>query len=337
MSTCFAWSGCQCDAIFVYRVILRLEMLCKPGNLKLNFMNMKKMVQSVLCCLAFSTALNAQILNPGFELSRPDGTTANWDPHLILVFNPNDTTGPCFPDSACYRTGDSYTGKKALVLQNLACDGELVYGRVFASDDIPAYAPSAPFALRPDYISFYYKCYPKAGEGIHMEAIVSDANGIIASADTIFYPGTVSNYAQMKVPIQYLDATQPERIFLRFSLIDASGGYGDMLPGSKVFLDEIQTGNNITGIATVEVPGTALHCYPVPAGDWVDIGLKDNRPGERYTLQVTDITGKVIYRQESVVLSNTLRVDLRHQAPGIYFVKAGNASQQWTAKFVHIR
>ncbi len=302
-------------------------------------MNKKTNLRLTLLLFAFAPllTLNGQVLNAGFETARSNGTAANWETRLMIAA-PIGAEDSCNTDAFCTLTNDAYSGKKALLLQNISCYGELVYGRIFATDDIPAYGPSIPFAGRPDFFSFYYKFFPNAGEGIRMEAILNDAGGaMIGTADTFFYPGTVNTYTRVQVPVQYWDATQPERLFLRFNFVDSLGGNTDMQVGSRLFLDEISTGKQVTGIGERQSWHSMLQCYPVPAGDWVDIRMEDSRQGERYALQLTDITGKVIYRKENVVLDKPLSIDLRGQVTGIYIVKAGNASRQLTAKFVHIR
>lgn len=288
----------------------------------------------LLSTLLSVTALSAQVLNAGFETARADGTAANWETRLLISV-PIDTEDSCNTDAFCTLTNDAYSGKKALLLQNLSCSGELIYGRIFASDDIPAYSPSIPFTERPDFFSFYYKLLPNGGEGIRMEAILTDANGaIMGTADTVFYPGTISTYARLQVPVQYWDVTQPERLFLRFNLIDSLGGNTYMQAGSRLYLDEISTGKQVTGIGNRQnLPGS-FQCFPVPAGDYIDLSIENAKATERYTILVTDVSGKLVKKQEQVALTPNFRFDTHDLPCGLYFIRALNAGKQCNSRFL---
>lgn len=297
-------------------------------------MNKKKNLRLALLLWTFPQILNAQVLNAGFETARPDGTAANWETRLVIAV-PLGTEDSCNTEAFCTLTNDAYAGKKALLLQNLSCYGELIYGRIFASDDIPAYAPSIPFAERPDFFSFYYKLFPNGGEGIRMEAILSDANGtMMGTADTVFYPGTISTYARVQVPVHYWDATQPERLFLRFNFIDSLGGNTYMQPGSRLLLDEISAGKQVTGIGERQSQRRTFHCYPVPASDFVSCSNENAQAAERYTVLVTDVSGKLVKKQEQVTFTTTLRLDTHDLPCGLYFIRALNADKQFNSRFL---
>ncbi len=290
----------------------------------------KMLLLTAMLCTAFIPF--AQVMNPGFELSRPDGTIANWEARTVFAVSVDSTTG-CALDSTFFRTGDAHTGSGALELRSILCQGAVTYARVFASDDIPAFGPSVPLASRPAFLSFYYKLYPSGGDGFRLSLQLTDADGVtIASADTAIYTqAPVTTYTRHELPLIYESASLPTRLFLSVSLVGADGNI--LHEGSRLLLDDFATGN-ATALHDAGDSHQQLRCYPVPARDWVSLEWKSRGPDAMLALFRAD--GSLV-RKAPLASPGRARLSVAGLSPGIYIIRITDRAGSWTCRLPVIK
>lgn len=273
----------------------------------------------------------AQVLNGGFELTRPDSTIANWEVTSMIVM-PLDSPA-CSYDSLYFLNNDPHSGKYALELRNIACYGATSSARMFASDDIPAFGPSEPFTQRPEAFSFFYKFFPLHGEGIRMSISLLDAEmNVIATVDSTFFPGTVSSYTQAVMPLQYSSTQQPERMRMQFLITDNGGGTGNLEAGCRFLIDDIGTTGAVTAIKEQAGTGSAFRCYPTIATNNINLELAGYRG--QSSLQLWDAAGRLVRYVDHIYLVAPVQLDIQDLPQGMYFVRVVNAAGQYNSRFV---
>lgn len=82
-----------------------------------------------------------------------------------------------------------------------------------------------------------------------------------------------------------------------------------------------------TGIEAIEA-NELLSVYPNPANDKLTVTL----PGEIFSVQITDLNGRVIYADQNI--TNTTTINSSNLATGAYFIKVSNQQLMATRKFV---
>ena len=281
------------------------------------------------CCGSFVS--QAQVLNGGFELTRPDSTIANWEVTSMIVI-PLDSPA-CSYDSLYFRNNDPHSGKYALELRNIACYGSTSSARMFASDDIPAFGPSEPFTQTPLAFSFFYKFFPLHGEGIRMSISLLDAEmNIIAAVDSTFFPGTVSSYTQAIMPLQYSSTQQPERMRMQFLITDNGGGTGNLEAGCRFLIDDISTTGAVTAIQEQAGTASPFRCYPTVATGCINLELAGYRG--QSSLQLWDAAGRLVRHFDHISLASPIQVNIQDLQQGMYFVRVVNAAGQYNSRFL---
>ena len=144
-----------------------------------------------------------------------------------------------------------------------------------------------------------------------------DANGVIAAANTV--ETFVFDY-------EALDAT------LWASWAGKSGiesfGFRSQTSDAVFTVTGLRVGADV-GVSTNEVVVNALNVYPNPATDLLNVVFDATSAS---SVQLTDLTGKVVSVQTAKVGANTISFDVANVNAGVYFVNisnaAGNAAQK---------
>jgi len=300
-------------------------------------MKTTKTILAAVMLGAGSIPAGAQLLNPGFELSRADGSIANWEAVISVPLPLEGATDPCYIDSVFFRTANAHTGTSALELRNVSCYDEIIYGRIFASDDIPAWGPSLPYTDRPDGFSFYYKFFPVGGDGIYYSVRLSDDAGeMVASTDTVFYSAGTGEYTRVFFPLNYVSDHIPARMYMYYSIVGSSGTGTDVQPGSRLLLDDIAAGQGeATELKeTVNSGITALY-YPTITSDVLYItlpGLKGPLPALVY---IYDISGRQVAIQNVTFDGNNpANIPVSNFQQGMYIAKVVTGKGSSVARFI---
>ena len=77
--------------------------------------------------------------------------------------------------------------------------------------------------------------------------------------------------------------------------------------------------HNIAGVKP-KVTQNQFRIYPNPANTMLNIEL-DNSIAGNTVFEITDLTGKIIFRKNNLLPNSTTPVDMRLQAMGVYFYK----------------
>lgn len=284
--------------------------------------------------LACAAATDAQVLNGSFELTRADNTIANWAVKGQVVV-PLDTTEPCPLDSLYFLVNDPHEGKFALEVRNIACEAGVSSVKMSVSDDMPAFGPSQPFRLSPEAFSFYYKFFPRNGEGIRMYiTLLDDQLNTVATADSVLFPGTAVAYTEAILPLQYAGTAQPERMMLQFFITDAGGGTAGLEGGARLVIDDISPVNKVTGFPEhASATATALSCFPTMATGQIYLHLPHYKGYSR--VQILDAAGRTVREIPEILLTQARSVDVAGLAPGLYVVHVVNGAGACKARFIH--
>lgn len=288
---------------------------------------------TVLLCLI--NPLQAQILNPGFELYRSDSTLANWENRTLFVIPTDSLPGECPSDSIFFRTGDAHSGNGAMELRNILCYGNLAYGQIFASDDIPAFGPSLPFTTRPTSLSFYYKNYPVGGDGFKVSLQLTDVIGLtVATMDTaVYFSAPVTAYQLVSFPLKYESSAQPERMSLSFSLIDAGGGTSAMHEGSRLLIDDLTT-DAATALYDPGKNALGFSCYPTLAKEVINLVWKEPRILQHVVITVIAADGRILKTLSLQKPGSGLQINITDLPAGIYTLRVVAAEGQFNGRFV---
>jgi len=80
--------------------------------------------------------------------------------------------------------------------------------------------------------------------------------------------------------------------------------------------------------------GNALSVFPVPADDWIFIGLP-SQPGRALTIVITDVLGRKKFRKELGSSSeDPIGINVSNWKSGMYIIHCTSGEQQWTEKMV---
>jgi hypothetical protein len=143
-----------------------------------------------------------------------------------------------------------------------------------------------------------------------------NANGVIASANTV--ETFVFDYETLDASL-WASWTGKSTI--------ESFGFRSQTSDAVFTVTGLRVGADV-GVSTNEVVVNALNVYPNPATDQLNVVFDANSAS---SVQLTDLTGKVVSIQTSKIGANTISFDVANVNAGVYFVTiknaAGNAAQ----------
>lgn len=151
-----------------------------------------------------------------------------------------------------------------------------------------------------------------AGEGIIAEGTVSAANTV----ETIVFD------------FESLDATLWSGWAGKATI--QSYGFAGFTSDAAFTISEIRFGAEV-GVSTNEVVATGLNVYPNPATDVLNVKFDAT---SATTVELTDLTGKVVATQTAVAGANSLSFATANVNAGVYFVNISNANGNTAQKVV---
>jgi hypothetical protein len=275
---------------------------------------MKKLILAIAAGLPMLAG--AQILNPGFESSRPNGGPANWG-KIILQPVPCDVA--LGYDSVYFQSTDAHTGNYALELRNASCDNSsfLAGSAILMQNDTNYFSLGIPYTDRPDELTFFYKLFQTGGDIGHVSIqLVDDVNAItIANAEyDINQPA--SQYAALSVPLTYYDAGIPTHIEIIFSIENL---VDHVHFGTRFLVDDIST--LTTGLINAPVTNALATLFPNPNTGSVTIKSIQTEPVQ---LTVYNSIGQVVM-SDKVAVNTALSLD--NLNTGIYHYAVRTATK----------
>ena len=102
-------------------------------------------------------------------------------------------------------------------------------------------------------------------------------------------------------------------------------------PATVITFDWIEVGGAIHDVSSNEVAVEGLNVFPNPANDVLNINFEANLVS---SVQLTDLTGKVVDVQTAKVGVNTISFEVANVNAGVYFVNINNAAGNTAQKVI---
>lgn len=293
--------------------------------------HMKKLtLLLILLAIRFHTSAQVQTPNPGFELQSVDSTPLYWGSltlfAILIDSNGNSLDSLVFDGRLYGTTTDAHTGNYALELRN-AYDfyTQIGYeGKAFAMQDSSQfYSPSLDFTNlgNPDAVSFFYKYSPLGNDSAYVRIKVYDEFFIEIASSEISLGGTVSNYTQINLPVNYSQTGNASIVELGFF---NSTPTGTTTLGTRMQIDDVSITTS-TGII-YPLGENPLIISPNPANEKTHI----KSPEQLEKLQIYDIQGRVIYEKEMP----EKEINCSNWNEGLYLVKTKSHQVTKTEKLI---
>jgi hypothetical protein len=106
--------------------------------------------------------------------------------------------------------------------------------------------------------------------------------------------------------------------------------------GNNFYLDRIHVGRWTTDVASLESKATGISLAPNPTTGSTSVLIKDNRTNTAQ-IQVTDVTGKLVYSTQATTTNGMTRVEIPANyiaVKGVYLVQVVSGSSRQTEKLV---
>ena len=158
--------------------------------------------------------------------------------------------------------------------------------------------------------------------------ILMDENENFADAapwEGVIYPGDTC--LKFNSALDFGSAVDPTKI-AGFGIYFRNA-YNDNASSGVFTIDNMTLGRNDVGTSEVNVTG--LNVYPNPATDLLNIVFDATSAS---SVQLTDLTGKVVAVQTAKVGANTISFNVENVNAGVYFVNISNASGNVAQKVI---
>jgi hypothetical protein len=189
--------------------------------------------------------------------------------------------------------------------------------------------------------------YPVGITGTHTVELYSDSNYNVPKMEAEFMAVSGMMYFVPGLPIgggsYVLDTVTSNYVALSYWY-----GWGDCLSGClfyrywnfRVAYDCKVTymgsgGATLDPVTIARLAPEKVTVYPNPATDELNIGVKQ-RPGEKVSVIITDITGRVVYQGDAAVNSRDnphISLSIQSLQTGTYFYQVGTEADHLTGKF----
>ena len=287
---------------------------------------MKKFPLFLLACFIFSQA-NAQLLNPGFEitdtLNRPD----NWQYRNFLLVSVDSTCIHLGADSTNFLTHEAHSGNNAIEIRNESFCGDVYSGSMkqirFRADTFAD--QRVPFSARPSAFTFWYKLFPVGGDGGKVAITLETETGDeVAGADMVITSASLF-YQKAIIPLSYRMVDSVKYVNIMFSLRNAAG----LHYGSRFLIDDI---NQVaTGVTSV-TRNDGIKCYPIPTTDVLNIKI-DELIRAKANCRVTDALGRTLLTKELNFKDGKAAFGTGELSVGIYYLTLVSEGQVFSTRF----
>jgi hypothetical protein len=187
----------------------------------------------------------------------------------------------------------------SLVMGEYIISGYLSLGEIFLDDDDPV--RGIPYTDKPIKLKGYYKYYPQETDVAVVQVMFSDDDITIGGGNFAFV--AASDYTYFEVELNY--EGDPDTLTMVFS----SGS----IEGSRLLIDNISFDFEVN----VEDENTnRFTVYPNPANEILFVNFNEQANS---TLQITDITGRLVKEQSSGSNAQII-IDCTDLVPGLYFI-----------------
>ncbi len=288
---------------------------------------MKKFILSFCAVLFIGSILFAQVqpTNASFEnwtsagtYSNPDGwKSTNADIGLVFETTTEQTTGA--QDGASFARLTTIDASGIYILP-----GILTFGIINIANQ--TLTGGVPYTDRPEYFRGYYN-YNSTGDLCGIGCYFTKWNG--TSADTVatgaFYSDvSTASWIMFDILIDYQLAIAPDTMNIIISSSGTTPVIGSVLDVDNLyFVGLVPVGlNKING-------SEELTIYPNPSKDIFNITISNIK-----SVEVIDITGKVIYYSSYKNNVNNVKINLSDKEVGVYLIKIKTDSKVITKKLL---
>lgn len=298
---------------------------------------MKKVI-TISAFLLFSATIFSQIPNAGFEswsnssgYNTPDG----WD-------NLNSMTSSMSVYTCLKGTpGSPGTAYLKLITKSVSGMGVMpgvATSGMFDMSNMNAPVPMSGFAfnLRPQSFDGKWQYMPTGADEGFIDVQLTYWDGQmqmtmpVASAHQAL-SGMAMSWANFSIPLTYTSMMFPDTAIITLS---ASGS--TPVSGSYLYVDTLRFSGSVAGTTGITEPTlNSFTMYPNPTANEVAVTLNgDFKAGIK--LQLTDISGKVIFEENQTNIggTNTRILNVSTLAKGMYFVVLKSGSTQEVKKLV---
>jgi hypothetical protein len=270
---------------------------------------MKKIFTTALWLMALHAS--AQIVNPGFETwtgTEPQG----WD-------NSNGDGS----NTSVISTTDAHSGNRAVQLSVAPVFGFNLPGTINQMD--------IPISTTPASMRFWMESTFPNEAVLFVTATVSDNESNPLASAISFEANEYSNYTEIVVPFEMVDAGTPSKVDIIFSVGTLTGNIAD-LEGAVVRIDDVSLSNVPVNVDEEEKSELELSVFPNPVtGDVVTI---QTGVSGAVDVIVSDMTGKMVLQcnLQNTDTNGAIHLDVSTLAPGIYTVSVKGEGNVATAR-----
>lgn len=179
--------------------------------------------------------------------------------------------------------------------------------------------------MRPINVSFKWHGTVATGDTALIGAAVTLAGGQVGDAYLTQPPTTQATWKTENITFNYYNGSTPDT--MTFGAITDQflyyGHTGTASTSTVIYVDDFVV-NGVSGIGLIPTTNDLLFVYPNPANTLLNINLLGT---DAYSLDVTDLNGKVVYTQSN--LSPKLKLDISSYNNGLYLMRFYNAKKEY--------
>lgn len=190
-----------------------------------------------------------------------------------------------------------------------------------------------PDVLRPEYLTFWYKSAPMAGDscGGTVTLWTTESGTKYTVAQGEWRTGaTVTSMTQATITLNY-DPTDGWRwadsVSISFGSSYKVGLVGAKI-GSTLWIDDLQWGQGVTGVKSWNAANQNIMAFPNPSQNSITIDANQNSEAQKVIIY--DLNGKLI--QNSNLENGKINIQVSSWSPGTYFYQIFNKDNQIISK-----
>jgi hypothetical protein len=300
---------------------------------------MKKLF-TLFSAMAFTSAVFAQIPNPGFEtwVAVSGGVNpTGWD-------SPNSLTGiasvyTCDSGMDAPPQGVAYIKltTKAITLPPATVPGVAVTGSISVSGSSYSVSGGFPYTTRAMSLTGQWQYMPQGSDKPRIGAFLFKWNTTTSKRDTVALldttiSGIAMAWAPFTLPFKYYSGQNPDSGIVILS----SSASTSAVVGSYLYADDVAFAGTVpNGIVTVgnESPSTTI--YPNPASNTATLFYHSTTTRD-VQVGINDVSGRTVKTINSTIYrgENNVTLDLHGLAQGIYFVKISDGENTVEQKLI---